>query len=676
MDVEPLTTVATTDTDGNARQENQTISVAASQRLASRLQDYHAWANDLASSIESYIRWMESQSEMIDLEEFRLYELLEEVRSNKLVVAIVGEFSRGKSELVNAIFFADQDRRLLPSTPGRTTMCTTELLYDDKDPPCIKLLPIETRKTNHTITELKKLPENWTQLPLDLSAPEQVTEALGELVRSCKVSPEEAELMGIHVTQENHFVTVPMWRHAIINYPHPILQQGLVILDTPGLNAQGIEQELTLRILPNAHIVLFVLAADTGVTLSDKEIWDRNIGGAHISKQGGQIVVLNKIDMLWDELLDRRSIEQAIQKQVDETAAMLGIDKGLVFPVSARKGLISRIRNDPVLMEKCGLDALEKHLGNDLVGNKKQLILRRVSNEIGDMINSSKLMIEQQKEQYLKEANELEVLQNQSAGTLKLMADRVKKQRDLYQLEVESFQTTRNMLNKQVKVILHLLRIGNFDGLVADSREGMRKSWTTKGLRKNMSTLFEGASAIVTEVEEQTEALRLLTEKIYQLFHQKHGLTILRPESFKAASFFDQFRILNEEVENYQNSAGMLLSEQHFVIKKFFIQLVSRARFIYQTLYTSVKQWARSILGPLYQQIGQHHEMIERRLSNLQQLQQDRQQVDQRITETRAQLAVVSEHLDSFNRMLELLEPEPAGDSENEGTPSASLPIQ
>jgi len=631
-----------------------------SQRLASRLQDYQIWANDLASCIESYIHWMESQSELIDLEEFRLYELLEELRSNKLVVAIVGEFSRGKSELVNAIFFADQDRRLLPSTPGRTTMCTTELLYDDNDPPCIKLLPIETRKTLHTITELKRLPQNWTVLPLDLASPQQVTETLSELVRSQQVEADEAELMGLYVSESKDYVTVPMWRHAIINYPHPILREGLVILDTPGLNAQGIEQELTLRILPNAHIVLFVLAADTGVTQSDKEIWDRNIGVAHISKQGGQIVVLNKIDMLWDELLDEIAIEEAIQKQVVATAAVLGISKELIFPVSARKGLLSRIRGDRELMEKSGLDPLEQHLGYDLINNKKQLILRRVSNEIGGMINSSRRMIEQQKDQSLKEVAELEILQNQNAGTLQLMAERLRKQRDLYQVEVENFQSTRNRLNKKVNDIIYLLRIGNFDGLVAATRDGMRTSWTTRGLRKNMTTLFDGASAIVIEVEERTEQLRLLVEKVYRLFHQQYGLPMLEPESFKAVSFFDQFRVLNQEVELYQSSPGMLLSEQHFVIKKFFIQLVSRARFIYQTLNTSVKQWARSMLGPLYQQISQHHEIIERRLFNLQQLQHDRQQVELRITETRSQLAVISEHLDSFNRMLELLEPEEA----------------
>jgi hypothetical protein len=39
---------------------------------------------------------------------------------------------------------------------------------------------------------------------------------------------------------------VPAWRHAVINYPHPLLKRGLVVIDTPGLNAIGAEPELTL----------------------------------------------------------------------------------------------------------------------------------------------------------------------------------------------------------------------------------------------------------------------------------------------------------------------------------------------------------------------------------------------------------------------------------------------
>src|SRR4029078_12268627 len=49
---------------------------------------------------------------------------------DKLVLAFVAEFSRGKSELINAIFFADTGRRVLPATPGRPTRCPLALGHD------------------------------------------------------------------------------------------------------------------------------------------------------------------------------------------------------------------------------------------------------------------------------------------------------------------------------------------------------------------------------------------------------------------------------------------------------------------------------------------------------------------------------------------------------------------
>jgi hypothetical protein len=61
------------------------------------------------------------------------------------VLAFVAEVSRGKSELLNAIFFADTGRRVLPATPGRTTMCPVELQFDAGTAAELALLPIDTR---------------------------------------------------------------------------------------------------------------------------------------------------------------------------------------------------------------------------------------------------------------------------------------------------------------------------------------------------------------------------------------------------------------------------------------------------------------------------------------------------------------------------------------------------
>ena len=67
----------------------------------------------------------------------------------------MAEFSRGKSELINAIFFAQYGQRVVPSSAGRTTMCPTELQYDPRLPVGVRLLPIDTRLLPVPLADLR-----------------------------------------------------------------------------------------------------------------------------------------------------------------------------------------------------------------------------------------------------------------------------------------------------------------------------------------------------------------------------------------------------------------------------------------------------------------------------------------------------------------------------------------
>src|SRR5690606_9693038 len=136
--------------------------------------------------------------------------------------------------------------------------------------PYIKLLPIESRRSDESIASLKHKPVEWVKIGLNLSSQEEMGQAMSRLAEVKSVSGEEAGALGL--LDESDFVTstvvvrlggkveIPCWRHALINYPHPLLKKGLVILDTPGLNALGTEPELTLSMIPSAHAVLFLLA--------------------------------------------------------------------------------------------------------------------------------------------------------------------------------------------------------------------------------------------------------------------------------------------------------------------------------------------------------------------------------------------------------------------------------
>ena len=122
--------------------------------------DQHgAWRRAFAQQLKQLSEWMQANGLMDAAVEERLQRLEAQVRSDKVMVAFVAEFSRGKSELINAIFFADYGRRIMPASAGRTTMCPTELCYDPEIAPCLRLLPIETRLQPQALLEWRMAPE-------------------------------------------------------------------------------------------------------------------------------------------------------------------------------------------------------------------------------------------------------------------------------------------------------------------------------------------------------------------------------------------------------------------------------------------------------------------------------------------------------------------------------------
>ena len=119
--------------------------MTSARDLAARFDAYGEWRRQLAQGVSRlHDRLVERELSNAEID-LRIQRLLAQLHEDKLVVAFVAEFSRGKSELINAIFFADFGQRLLPSSAGRTTMSPTERLYDASRAPSLRLLPLETR---------------------------------------------------------------------------------------------------------------------------------------------------------------------------------------------------------------------------------------------------------------------------------------------------------------------------------------------------------------------------------------------------------------------------------------------------------------------------------------------------------------------------------------------------
>ena len=153
--------------------------------------------------------------------EERLRRLEGQVRSDKVMVAFVAEFSRGKSELINAIFFAGYKRRIMPASAGRTTMCPTELGYDAEVPPCLRLLPIETRLQTQPLMEWRAVPEKWHRVDLDVNDPGQLAQAFEKVSEIRRVTVDEAKALGFWHAGQKYVARAPC-RSVLMGVPQTL----------------------------------------------------------------------------------------------------------------------------------------------------------------------------------------------------------------------------------------------------------------------------------------------------------------------------------------------------------------------------------------------------------------------------------------------------------------------
>ena len=392
-----------------------------------------AWQREFSFLLRLFSRWLKDNALLDAAVQDRVRRLENRARASRVMVAFVAEFSRGKSEMVNAIFFAEYGRRIIPASAGRTTMCPTEIGFEPDLPPSLRLLPIQTRLQPQALGDWRQTPEDWTAFDLDLNNAEQLASTFERVSETLQVTQQEAQALGFwdnHTpefnppTDEQGLVQVPKWRHALINFAHPLLQQGLVILDTPGLNAIGAEPELTVGLIDQADAVVFIVGADTGVTGSDLAIWQELIRpgtGPGCTK----LVVLNKIDTLWDELSSAPQIQAQIELQRRRAAESLGVDPQDVLAVSAQKGLVAKVSANAGLLERSGLLALEAALAQGMVGSRRAAMHAEMAQDIAALHAEVGRMVDMRQHSLAEQRVEFEGLQGKSSAVLQQMRQRI-----------------------------------------------------------------------------------------------------------------------------------------------------------------------------------------------------------------------------------------------------------
>jgi hypothetical protein len=626
-------------------------------QLASSFQEYGAWRDSLAGSIHQLRRWMES-GQLLEADAARRLDVaLDRLGEDKLVIAFVAEFSRGKSELINAIFFADYGRRILPSSAGRTTMCPTELMYDESLPPCIRALPIETRARLGSTSDFKKSAAEWRVFPVDTDSPDGMLQAFRLVADTVRVPLDEARMYGLYDPDDpdqklaigaDGLIEISRWRHAVINFPHPLLKQGLVILDTPGLNAIGTEPELTLSLVPSAHAVLFVLAADTGVTKSDMEVW------RHIVGDGGtanHIAVLNKIDGLWDALKSEAEVNAEVAKQVTTVSHTLDLPETRVFPVSAQKGLVAKVTGDARLLGASRLPNLEGALVDLLVPAKQRIVreqsvavLDRVSGEVRQQLGARERGL-------IEQLYELRALQGKNQSSIERMLMRAQAEQRDFEDNVRKIVAARVVLSRLAEQAYANLRLEALRGRVYEARERMRKSRLTPQFFGAVKDYFASLRELLRTSNTKLLEIEQMVLGVQRKFAEDLGWSLSPPMPFSLDTYIAELERAEAAYKTHFGALAVLTRDKWSLIERFFDTVVSKSREIFSSAERDTEAWIRSLLPPIELQVREQRAQLKKRAESVAKIRDAQESLDERIGQLEAALEDVQHKLEELRAL-------------------------
>ncbi len=602
---------------------------------------YGTWRREAGQRLKALVDWLK-ESDLLDAAaEDRARHMIEQLHSDRIIVAFVAEFSRGKSELINAVFFSNYGRRIMPASAGRTTMCPTELGYDSAWPPFLRLLPIETHLQPQTLQEWRLAPQGWVHLDLHMQDPAQMAEAMARVSETILVSKEQAHALGFWhddrpkdnpPLSDDGRVEVPRWRHALINMEHPLLKQGLVVLDTPGLNAIGAEPELTVNLIPQAQVLVFVLAADTGVTKSDLTIWRDHL--APMTKGPDvRMAILNKIDTLWDGLNTAEEIDRQIERQRLQAAQILSLDPSRVLALSAQKGLLAKVRGDAGLLDKSRLLPFEQSLGRDMIGARQRLLERALFSGVDELQAHAQRTLAVRRRELFEHMQELRGLRGKNQGVIRQMRSRIEQESEDFDQGASNVLAVRSVQAKLLRDVFTLLSTQSVRKELAGLMVALRASGFKFGIKKayaegfqNLRGVLQGAMALGAEIESMLGGA-------FSQFNADYGFTLQLAPAPDVSRYEADLGMIERSHIQYLGLGNMFRLTRPEFAERLARALLGRVRVVFDAAMSEIELWSQSMSAQLDAQLRERRRAFDRRIEVIERIQGAAGGLDDRLSE-------------------------------------------
>ena len=194
-------------------------------------------------------------------------------------VAVMGTFTSGKSTLINALLGS----RILPESALPSTAILTFIQFgydtDDVEIHYRDIVNEDGNVTKGAVEHISK--ENFIQTyHYDIADTEKLSQT-GSIPRFKKVA------------------------YSIVRCSLPLVQDGVSIVDTPGLEDKDVATELALDIATKAQAIIYV-CGERGFAEADREYFEENFKG----NPGNVFFILNKMDNITSDIQRKQALDR------------------------------------------------------------------------------------------------------------------------------------------------------------------------------------------------------------------------------------------------------------------------------------------------------------------------------------------------------------------------------
>ena len=362
------------------------------------LQDFPPSKEDESDNKSHTTNSSEFSSEKLGIGNFidQLKNLRSKISTETLKIMIAGQFKAGKSTSLNALLECD----VLPAYSTPCTAVITEIYYAEKPKAVIEFKPdikeIPDDLCDKAAKHINRHKPNVPPITIEATgtSPDEIEDFRNELEDYLVIPMSDKD-------QEDSVVESP-YKLCQLYWPLELSKQGVVIIDSPGLNENQARTDTTLGYLREADMIFHVLSALQCYGLADKSFVEQV---KVVSSETPLLFMVNRFDQL-NKDRERDRVRDYVRKNVSpqSTYGMEG-----VFFLSAQEALDGKLEHDDSKLNSSGFvdfekkvaDIINRERGKIKLGNVK-VLNEKLNSIITDEIPSLKTLLSKTAEELAK----------------------------------------------------------------------------------------------------------------------------------------------------------------------------------------------------------------------------------------------------------------------------------